>query len=70
MGAKKATVTLRATGALSLVGGDTKTLGFKQDGDLSAMFRVRAASSPGMGGLKLLATMEGKSARGSPSTSR
>lgn len=63
MGAKKATVTLKATGALSLIGGDTQTLGFKQDGDLSAMFRVRAASSPGMGGLKLLATMEGKSAQ-------
>ena len=63
MGAKKATVTLKASGALSLVGGDTQTLSFKQDGDLSAMFRVRAASSPGMGNLKLLATIEGKSAQ-------
>ena len=62
MGAKKATVTLRAEGALSLVGDDTKTLDFKQDGDLSAMFRVKAADSPGFGTLRLVVAIEGKKA--------
>ena len=65
MGAKRATVTLKASGALSLVGGDTQTLDFKQDGDMSAMFRVKAAASPGAGSLKLLASMEGKTAEAS-----
>jgi hypothetical protein len=62
MGAKKATVTLRADGALSLVGEDTKTLDFKQDGDLSAMFRIKAADSPGIGSLKLVASIEDRKA--------
>jgi uncharacterized protein YfaS (alpha-2-macroglobulin family) len=62
MGAKRATVTLKATGALSIVGEDTKILDFKQDGDLSAMFRVKAGSSPGFGKLKLLASIEGRTA--------
>src|SRR5208337_1085270 len=55
MGAKRATVTLKASGALSIVGSDTRTLDFKQDGDMSAMFRVKAAASPGAGSLKLVA---------------
>ncbi|MGA2546687.1 MAG: MG2 domain-containing protein [Rectinemataceae bacterium] len=62
MGAKKATVTLQADGALSLVGEDTKTLDFRQDGDLSAMFRIKAADSPGLGSLRLVASIEGRKA--------
>jgi len=62
MGAKKATVALKATGSLSIVGEDTKTLDFKQDGDLSAMFRIKAGASPGQGKLKLVATIEDKTA--------
>ncbi len=62
MGAKRATVTLRASGALALVGSDTQTLDFKQDGDMSAMFRVKAAASPGIGSIKLVAAIEGKTA--------
>jgi hypothetical protein len=62
MGAKRATVSLEASGALSLVGTGTKTLDFRQDGDLSAMFRIKAASSPGAGKLRLVASIEGKKA--------
>jgi uncharacterized protein YfaS (alpha-2-macroglobulin family) len=62
MGAKKATVTLKASGKLSIVGADTATLDFKQDGDLSAMFRIKAGASPGMGKLRLVAAIEGKTA--------
>ena len=62
MGAKKATVTLKAEGKLSIVGEGVKTLDFKRDGDLTAMFRVKAGASPGQGKLRLVASMEGKSA--------
>jgi hypothetical protein len=60
MGAKRASVSLKATGALSIVGEDAKTLDFKQDGDLSAMFRIKAGAAPGAGKLVLTASIEGK----------
>jgi alpha-2-macroglobulin len=62
MGAKKVSVSLAAEGSLSLVGDGAKSLDFKQDGDLSAMFRVKAAAVPGPGKLRLAATAGGKSA--------
>jgi len=62
MGAKKATVSLEASGSLSLVGPRTRDLAFDADGDMTAAFRVKAAASPGMGRLRLVASMGGKTA--------
>jgi hypothetical protein len=60
MGAHIASVRLEAGGALSLVGEGTKSLDFKEDGELSTSFRVKAAVSPGRGQLRLVASMEGR----------
>jgi uncharacterized protein YfaS (alpha-2-macroglobulin family) len=60
MGAHSASVRLEAGGSLSLVGEATKSLDFKEDGDLSTSFRVKASDAPGRGQLRLIASMEGK----------
>ncbi len=62
MGKARASVSLSASGALSLVGEAVKYIDFKQDGDLATSFKIRAADSPGRGRLVLTASIGGKKA--------